>query len=295
MLMVIEVKALVTACAVFCRVIIFDLSKREENACPIRDTVANGLLSGNRPNDGKKTEEEQMITLAIMCTDEESEARLLNCLRGEKDLIVKRFIVIQNVVHDLDKGLAFINKMVGSPPDIIIVDGAILREAAALSLSPILEFTRKCDPMRAIIIGNRFIEENVIAMVKGGARGFLLRERLDADIVKCIRVVARGEMWLHADLIGRVFDELLRENHKKLRLKSPTDTQLAQMKTISQREMEVMALVSESMTNEEIAQKLFLSAKTVKTHLRNIFEKTGIRNRVEAVLLYIRYKQEVES
>ena len=56
-----------------------------------------------------------------------------------------------------------------------------------------------------------------------------------------------------------------------------------------------MALISESMTNEEIAQKLFLSAKTVKTHIRNIFEKTGIRNRVEAVLLYIRYKQEVGS
>jgi DNA-binding CsgD family transcriptional regulator len=67
------------------------------------------------------------------------------------------------------------------------------------------------------------------------------------------------------------------------------------MKNISKREMEVMALVSESMTNEEIAQKLFLSAKTVKTHIRNLFEKTGIRNRVEAILLYIRYKQEFES
>jgi DNA-binding CsgD family transcriptional regulator len=67
------------------------------------------------------------------------------------------------------------------------------------------------------------------------------------------------------------------------------------MKDISKREMEVMALISESMTNEEIAEKLFLSAKTVKTHIRNIFEKTGIRNRVEAVLLYIRYKREVES
>ena len=47
--------------------------------------------------------------------------------------------------------------------------------------------------------------------------------------------------------------------------------------------------------NEEIAEQLFLNSKTVKTHLRSIFEKTGIRNRVEAVLLYSRYKQEVES
>ena len=130
-------------------------------------------------------------------------------------------------------------------------------------------------------------------MMKEGARGFLLREHLEADIIKCIRVVARGELWLSTKMIGRVFDELIRESHKKLTLKSPTGSQLATMKDISKREMEVMALISESMTNEEIAQKLFLSAKTVKTHIRNIFEKTGIRNRVEAVLLYIRYKQRI--
>ena len=236
-----------------------------------------------------------MIKLAIICTDEASEAQLLSCLRGEKDIIVQGLIVIQNVVRDLDKGLDFINKMVGSPPDIIIVDGKILREAAALSLPPILGFTRKCAGMRAIIIGDRFIDENVIAMMKEGARGFLLREHLDADIIKCIRVVARGEIWLNSKLTGMVVDELIRECEKKFQLKSPTSHQLAKMKNISKREMEVMALVSESMTNEEIAQKLFLSAKTVKTHIRNLFEKTGIRNRVEAVLLYIRYKQENES
>jgi DNA-binding NarL/FixJ family response regulator len=256
------------------------------------------MRKGFFPATGQMTEKEegeQMVKLAVICNDEASEARLLNCLRGEKDLIVQGFIVIGNVAHELDKGLAFINKMVDSPPDIIIVDGKILRETAALSLPPILGFTRKCAGMRAIIISDRFNDENVIAMIKEGARGFLLREHVDADIIKCIRVVARGELWLSTNLIGRVIDELIRESHKKLMLKSPTSHQLAKMKVVSPREMEVMALVSESMTNEEIAQKLFLSAKTVKTHIRNIFEKTGIRNRVEAVLLYIRYKQENES
>ena len=236
-----------------------------------------------------------MIKLAVICADEASELQLLKCLGSEKDLMVQGLIIIQNVARDLEKGLAFINKMVGSPPDIIIVDGKILREAAALTLPPILGFMRKCGNMRAIIIGDRFNDENVIVMMKEGVRGFLLREHLVADFIKCIRVVARGELWLSNKLIGLVFDELLRESHKKLQLKSPTSNQLDKMKDISKREMEVMALISESMTNEEIAQKLFLSAKTVKTHIRNIFEKTGIRNRVEAVLLYIRYKQENES
>jgi DNA-binding CsgD family transcriptional regulator len=64
---------------------------------------------------------------------------------------------------------------------------------------------------------------------------------------------------------------------------------LEKLGMLSPREMEVLALISESMTNEEIASKLFLSSKTVKTHLRNIFAKAEIRNRVEAALLYTRH------
>jgi len=237
-----------------------------------------------------------MIKLAVISTDEASEERLLNCLRAEKDFMVHGFVILRTVAHDVEKGLAFMNKTVGSPPDIIIVDEKILHEAAALSLPPMLEYTKKCTFTRAIIIGDRFHEHNLIVMMKEGARGFLLREHLDADLIKCIRVVARGEIWMSTHLIGRVFDELLRrECETKHLLKSPNSHQLAKMKAVSRREMEVMSLISESMTNEEIAEKLFLSAKTVKTHISNIFEKTGIHNRVEAVLLYIRYKQENES
>jgi two-component system response regulator DegU len=228
-----------------------------------------------------------MIKLTVVCTDEASEARLLNCLRGEKDLKFTGSLVMRSVVHEAEKGMAFINQITKSPPDIIIMDMVILREAAALYLPLILEYMRKCAFTRAIIIGDRFHEQNVIAMMKGRARGFLLKESLDTDmIVKCIHVVARGEVWLTADLVGRVCDELIREGKKNNLLKAPTSNQLAKMQAISRREMEIMALISESMTNEEIAQKLFLSAKTVKTHIRNIFEKTGIRNRVEAALLY---------
>lgn len=237
-----------------------------------------------------------MIKLAHMCTDKASETRLLNCLRGEKDLLVDRSIILRNLARDLDKGVAFVEKMVALPPDILIIEEVILLAAAAVNLPLVLEYTRKFDLLRVIIIADRFHEQSVIAMMKERiARGFLLKEHYDASMLKCIRVVARGEIWLSADLVGRVFDELIRECRKKRELNSPTSNQLAKMKVISRREMEILSLISESMTNEEIAQKLFLSAKTVKTHIRNIFEKTGIRNRVEAALLFTRYKQADES
>jgi DNA-binding NarL/FixJ family response regulator len=103
-------------------------------------------------------------------------------------------------------------------------------------------------------------------------------------------VVARGEIWLDAALITRVFDEFIEELTKKRDLfESLTHLSMAKLEMLSPREMEIMALISHSMTNEEIADKLFISSKTVKTHLRNIFAKADIRNRVEAALVYTRH------
>jgi len=233
-----------------------------------------------------------MIKLAVMCADGKCETQVLNCLRNEKDFVVDDSIVIRNAENESEKGLAFLKKMTRTQPEITIVDLPLLVQAAAQFLPVILDYTKKCDFTRIIIIGDRFHEQNVIAMVKERVRGFLLREHLETNcLVNCIRLVAHGEIWLSGDLIGRVCDELVRECKQKRMLKAPTREQLDKMKAISRREMEILSLVSKSMTNEEIAQGLFLSPKTVKTHVRNIFEKIDIRNRTEAALLYTRYKQ----
>ena len=128
-----------------------------------------------------------------------------------------------------------------------------------------------------------------MAMMQGGVRGFFRFALGDEQLIKCIRVVAQGGIWLEAELITPVFDEFIKEFMKKKDLlKSLNEMSSAKLEMLTPREMEIMELISHSMTNEEIADKLFLSPKTVKTHLRNIFEKAGIRNRVEAALLYAR-------
>jgi len=234
-----------------------------------------------------------MIKLATMCTNEASEATLLSCLRGVEDFIVSGSVVIRSIVNESDKGMAFLEKMVRVQPDITFMDMDLVRETAARCMPMVVEYTKKLAFTRSIMIGERFHEQSVITMMKSGVRGFLQRDQLGSDvIVKCIRIVARGEIWLSGDLISRVCYELIRESQEKQAVKPPDRNQLDKMRTVSRREMEILALVSESMTNEEIAQKLFLSTKTVKTHIRNIFEKTDIRNRVEAALLYTRYQQE---
>ena len=231
-----------------------------------------------------------MTKLAIVTCDEKYLQQFTNLLHGEKDIRLLSTIIIKNLKSEVKQTIAFVKQMIEQRPDILLLDQVILLEVASLNLGKIFDYRDKLPNMKTIIVDERYNEENVMAMMMVGARGFFQTALGDKQLIKCIRVVAQGEIWLDAKLITRVFDEFIEEFVKKRDLlKSLTHLNLAKLETLSPREMEIMALISESMTNEEIADKLFLSAKTVKTHLRNIFAKAEIRNRVEAALLYTRH------
>ena len=232
----------------------------------------------------------KMIKLAVVTCDEKYLQQLTNLLLREKDISLISTIIIKNLKSEVKQTIAFVKQMIEQRPDILLLDQVILLEVASLNLGRILDYRDKLPTMKTIIVGERYNEENVMAMMMVGARGFFQTALGDKQLIKCIRVVARGEIWLDAEMITRVFDEFIKEFVKKRDLlKSLTHLSLAKLDMLSPREMEVLALISESMTNEEIANKLFLSSKTVKTHLRNIFAKAEIRNRVEAALLYTRH------
>jgi two-component system, NarL family, response regulator DegU len=231
-----------------------------------------------------------MIKLAIVTRDEEYLQQLINCLHREKDIICLSTIIVKNPESEGEQVLAFLKQMIEQRPDIFLLEQAILRDVAALDLERILDYKDKMPTMKIIIVGIRFNEENVMAMMQGGVRGFFRFALGNEQLIKCIRVVVQGEIWLEAKLITPVFDEFIKAFTKKRDLLQPlTDLSSEKLKMLSLREMEVMELISHSMTNEEIADKLFLSPKTVKTHLRNIFQKAEIKNRVEAALLYARH------
>jgi NarL family two-component system response regulator LiaR len=230
------------------------------------------------------------IKLSIVTSEEKYLQHLTKRLNGEKDISLLNTIIIKNLQSEMKEVLALQKQMIKERPDILLLDQIILRDVAAMDLESILSYRHELPTMKIIIVGKRYNEENVMAMMQGGAQGFFRAEQDCEHLIKCIRVVARGEYWLDAELTKRVFDEVIKEfADKKDRLKSLAHLSPAKLKMLSPREMEVLALISESMTNEEIADKLFLSPKTVKTHLRNIFSKSGIRNRVEAALLYTRH------
>jgi DNA-binding NarL/FixJ family response regulator len=231
-----------------------------------------------------------MIKLAIVTKDEKYLQKLIIRLHNEKDIKLLSAVIIEDPESLAEQVLVSMEQMVKQPPDILLFEQAILRDVAALDLEKILYYMGKMPTVKAIIIGIRFNEENVVMMMLGGVRGFFRFEQGVQQLIKCIRVVFRGEIWLEADTNTRVFEEVLKKFRMRRDLIQPlTELSSEKLKMLSPREMEIMELISHSMTNEEIADKLFISSKTVKTHLRNMFLKAEIKNRVEAALLYARH------
>jgi len=231
-------------------------------------------------------EEKKIIKLALVIRDEKYFQHIIKVLQDEKDINVICGINIKDLQAEVQPALDFLEQMIKQDPEILILDQIILREVASLDLERILGYRKRLPNMKTVIVGERYNEENVLVMMQGGAHGFFKKEEGDKQLVKCIRVVYKGEYWLEAELINRILEEFQNKNNV---LASLVKLSTKKLKGLTPREMEILSLVSESMTNEEIGQKLFLSAKTVKTHVRNIFEKTGIRNRVEAALTYTRH------
>jgi DNA-binding NarL/FixJ family response regulator len=228
-----------------------------------------------------------MIKLAIVTRSEEHLQEITNRLHGVKDINLVSAIIIKNPKIKDDQNVASEKQMIEYQPDICLMEQSVLRDSAAIDLKKMLDYRNIFPKMKTIIIGIRFNEENVMAMIQGGIRGFFRFTQSDDQLIKCIRMVAKGNICLEAELITPVIDEFVKEFMKRRDLLQPlTNLSSEKLKILSPREMDILELISHSMTNEEIAEKLFISPKTVKTHVRNIFQKAAIRNRVEAALLY---------
>jgi DNA-binding NarL/FixJ family response regulator len=129
---------------------------------------------------------------------------------------------------------------------------------------------------RVLILTTFERDDYVFQALQLGASGFLLKTAPPEDLITAVRVVARGEALLSPSVTRRVIQEVTR-HHRPAR-PSP------ELERLTQRELEVLRLVAEGLTNAEIAARLYVSEATVKTHTSNVLSKLGLRDRVQAVI-----------
>jgi len=156
-------------------------------------------------------------------------------------------------------------------PDVVVMDIVMPKVNG-------IEATRKIKeiaPDTAILILTAYDdEEYVLGLLDAGAAGYLLKSARGRDLVGAIRAIRAGESVLHPNIIARL-------------LKRATVTAVKENKTqglLSERESEVLRLVALGMSNKEVAEELFLSQRTVKAHLTNVFNKLNVASRSEAIV-----------
>jgi DNA-binding NarL/FixJ family response regulator len=117
----------------------------------------------------------------------------------------------------------------------------------------------------------------VYEALRAGASGFLLKDVLPEDLVAAVRVVAAGDALIAPTITKRLIEQFARA--------APPSTPPPQLELLTPRELEVFTLVARALSNREIAEELVLSEATVKTHVKRILAKLGVRDRVQAVVL----------
>jgi DNA-binding NarL/FixJ family response regulator len=134
------------------------------------------------------------------------------------------------------------------------------------------------DP-RVLILTTFDLDEYVVEAVRAGASGFLLKDAPPEDLIAAIRIVAAGDAIVAPSVTRRLLDKFA-TRLPAVRQDGPPPS----LKTLTEREREVLGHVARGQSNAEIARELVVSETTVKTHVGNLLAKLGLRDRVQAVV-----------
>jgi len=202
--------------------------------------------------------------LTVLIADDHPLVReaLHQALDGERDI---------EVVAEAGDGEEAVKLASELKPDVAVMDIVMPKLNG-------IEATRKIKeiaPNIAILILTAYDDdEYVLGLLDAGAAGYLLKSARGRDLAGAIRSVKSGKSVLHPKIIAKL---LKRATIAPVKERKASDL-------LSERESEVLRLVALGMSNKEIAEKLFLSQRTVKAHLTNIFNKLNVASRSEAIV-----------
>ena len=182
------------------------------------------------------------------------------------------------VVGEASNGNQCIKMLDKFKPDILLLD---LRMPEKDGLAVLTEVNFESLSTRVIVLTAAEDDRDVIRAMRLGARGMVLKQSASDLLLKSIRQVHEGEIWLDNRMTAEVIDAFKKSAESGQRREKPL---------LSDREKEVVQLVSQGFRNREIGEKLFISEQTVKNHLHNIFDKLGVSDRLELALYAIHHK-----
>jgi DNA-binding NarL/FixJ family response regulator len=206
------------------------------------------------------------MTIRVLVVDDQSMVRagFRMLLAGEDEI---------EVVAEASNGLEAVDKAARFDPTVVLMD---IRMPELDGLEATRRILAADSGARVLILTTFDLDEYVYEALAAGASGFVLKDDPPEQLIAAIRTVAAGDALLSPTITKRVIKQFAR---------LPRPTPPKEFDELTPREQEIFRLIANGLSNAEIAQELFITETTVKTHITHILQKLGLRDRVQAVVL----------
>jgi two-component system response regulator NreC len=182
------------------------------------------------------------------------------------------------VVGEAASGEQAISMAQALRPDVVVMD---ISMPGMNGIEATQQIRQRATDVNVLALTMHEDDHYVFQLLKAGASGYVLKRAAATDLVDAVRAASRGEAFLYPSVAKTVVTDYLRRLERGEAERKPYDG-------LTEREREVLSLIAEGHTNQEIAGRLFISIKTVQTHRAHIFEKLGLHDRTELVRYAIR-------
>jgi DNA-binding NarL/FixJ family response regulator len=206
------------------------------------------------------------VTIRVLVADDQSMVRagFRMLLGGEDDI---------EVVAEAGNGLEAVEKAARFDPTVVLMD---IRMPELDGLEATRRILAADAAARVLILTTFDLDEYVYDALRAGASGFVLKDDPPEQLIAAIRTVAAGEALLSPGITKRVIREFAR---------TPRPTPPKELDELTARELDVLRLIADGLSNAEIGRELYIGETTVKTHVTHILQKLDLRDRVQLVVL----------
>ncbi|MBA3263507.1 MAG: response regulator transcription factor [Thermoleophilaceae bacterium] len=206
-----------------------------------------------------------MTRVLIADDDDLMRAGLVELLSGDPSI---------EIVGEASTGREAVQRAGRLDPDVVLMD---VRMPDLDGIAATHELTRTAPRVRVLILTTFEQDDHVFGALRAGASGFLVKRTRPEELIAAVHTIAAGDSLLSPSVTRRVIDRMVQHPHPDLKDQGALDE-------LTPREREVLALVARGLSNREIATALVVEDSTIRSHVKRILMKLGLRDRIQIVI-----------